>query len=452
MAKRKILFIYPSNEPSFPLQIAALSAYVKRSGHEASMLPLIIPKYLESSHMDDIKHKIEEYRPDFIGFSSYETAFPWITEISHYIKTLWPKIRIIVGGYYATLVPEEVISCPDIDIVCRGEGEIPLDEIMSDEENRKDILGLWIKRYGEIFKNSVRPLIEDLNSLPYPDREIFDYQEHLNYEPVGERNVKVMATRGCPYQCTYCSNVFLRKNFPNQDKYLRFRSPQNVIDEIKELKSKYIFERVGFHDDNLTLDTNWLKEFSKIYREEINLPFYCATRVERCTDEIIDILKEAGCDLVLLGIESGNEKYRKEMMKRYMSNEEIVNAFKRLKKKGILTWSFVMVGLPDEKRRMILETMWLNLRCNPDFVMASIFFPLKGTELGDYCYKKNYVNEKKKILVHSYAWDTILNHPFLSSFEIRMAKYLNSFTAFRSKFFWKVVGDRLRSRFFTPKH
>jgi anaerobic magnesium-protoporphyrin IX monomethyl ester cyclase len=443
--KKKVLFIYPSNDPSFPLQLAALSAYVKKNGHQSRLLSLLIFKVLEEKHFEELKECIDEFKPDYAAFSAYEMAFPWIKKLTSYIKQNWPDIKTVVGGYYATLAPEDVISYKDIDVICRGEGEMPLEELMDSDGKNLAIQNLWFKKGNEIIRNTVRPLMENLDDLPFPDRDMLDYQEHLNLDRTGERNIKVMATRGCPYQCTYCSNKYLRAIYPNQHKYLRFRSPENVIEELVEIKKKYKFEIVGFHDDNLTLDVDWLKKFVELYKRNVGIRFYCATRVERCSDEVLDLLKDAGCYLLLLGIESGNEIYRKDMMKRFMSNKTIIDAFMRARRKGLLTWSFTMVGLPNETKRMLLDTLWLNLRSRPDFVMASIFFPLKGTELGDLCYKKGWVNEKKKETVNSYAWDTILDHPNLSSLEIRVAKYLNAFTAIGSPFFWQLVFGRVRS-------
>jgi len=186
-----------------------------------------------------------------------------------------------------------------------------------------------------------------------------------------------------------------------------------------------------------------LKEFGSLYKKEINLPFYCATRVESCSDKVLDILKKAGCELLLIGVESGDEKYRREIMKRFMSNQSIISAFNRARKKGILTWSFSMVGLPFETKQMLLKTVCLNWQCRPDFVMASIFYPFKGTQLGDICYNKGWVNLQKKDQVTSYAWESILDHPNLSDLEIKIAKYLNSLTAIRSSFFWKQLLIRL---------
>ncbi len=440
----KILFIYPSNDPSYPLQLGALSAFVKQKKHQSRLLPLKIAGTIEKEHYQEIRKIIKEFLPDYVGFSCYETAFPWIKKISSYVKKHWPKVKVIAGGYYATLAPEEVISFKDIDIVCRGEGELPLLELFSDPR-RTDIDNLWFKKGNRVIKNPIRPLIEKLDELPFPDRDMLDYQAQLNLEKKGERTIKVMASRGCPYFCTYCSNKYFRALVPNKNMYLRLRSPQNVIDEIKLIKSKYDFELVGFHDDNLTLDEKWLTKFADLYRKQINIPFYCATRVEYCKNKILDILKKAGCYLLLIGVESGDEKYRSSMMKRFMTNKATIEAFHRARRKGLLTWSFTMVGLPNENRRMLLKTLWLNWRCKADFVMSSIFYPLKGTELGDLCYKSGWVNHQKKENITSYAWDTILNHPILSTPEIRLAKYMNSLTAVRSPLFWELAAGRLKN-------
>lgn len=303
-----------------------------------------------------------------------------------------------------------------------------------------------VQKKRKIIKNPIRPLIENLDKLPFPDKEMFDYQRHLNTtEKKGERIVKIMASRGCPFECTYCCNKYMRELYPNKRQYLRLKSPENVIEELKYLKKNFEFEKVGFHDDNLTLNTEWLQEFCKLYKKQIGLPFYCATRVESCSDEVLDLLKEAGCYLLLIGVESGDEEYRKKIMKRYMTNKSIIEIFKKSHLRNILTWSFAMVGLPYETRKMILKTLVLNWRCQPDFVMASIFYPFKGTELGDMCYKNGWVNTKKREEISSYAWESILNHPNLLPFEIKVAKYLNSLAAVRSAFFWQQLRSRLTS-------
>ncbi len=446
----RVLFIYPEIHPAYPLQIGLLSAYIKRNGHEAKLLDFDSKSSVKPSK--DIQKKIKEeivaFKPDLIAFSCYEMSFTITKNICHFIKKRWPKLPTIVGGYYPTTAPDEVIKTNDIDIICLGEGERPLTELLSSmaigKKNRK-INNLWFKVGKKVFKNEVGPLIEELDTLPFPDREMLDYQAHLNLEKVGSRDVKVMAARGCPYQCTYCSNTALRAIYPNKNKYLRYRSPQNVINELKELKSKYEFELVGFHDDNLTIDHEWLKEFCRLYKKEINLPFYCAARVETCSDDILRALKKAGCYMLLFGVESGDENYRRKIMKRYMTDELIINTFTKVRKLGMRTWSFTMVGLPFENWKMILRTFWLNWRCRPDMIMASIYYPIKGTELGDVCYKNGWVDTSKKEGISSLAKETCLRHPNFSPIEIKFAKYLNLLPAARSPYFWDAVRNRVWS-------
>ncbi len=446
----KVLFIYPSIGPVYPLQIAALSAFIKQKGHQVRLLSFELGLSTEISRKvySRIKKEIGSFDPDFVAFSCYEMSYFVIKKISRYIKKRWPRLNIIVGGYYPTLAPEDVISCPAIDIICIGEGERPLATLLNLRGKGKKttkINNLWFKKGKKIIKNPVGPLIECLDDLPFPDRELLDYQAQIDSGEIGQRTVKVMATRGCPYSCTYCGNKYFRLIYPNKHKYLRFRTPENVISEIKRLKEEYHFDIVGFQDDNLTLDINWLKIFAKLYKKEIGVPFYCATRIEPCSDQVLNILKRAGCYLLLIGVESGDEKYRRELMKRYMTNKRIMEVFRKARQKKLLTWSFTMVGLPFQNRRTILKTLWLNWRCRPDFVMSSIFYPLKGTELGDICYQNGWVNFKKREKVTSIAWQSILDHPILSETEIRLAKYLNSLTASRSKFFWNVLFVRLKN-------
>lgn len=442
---KKLLFVYPTSVPSYPLQLGALSAYVKQFGFDTRLIPLIAGRGLTPAHFQKLKEEMELYKPKYAAFSAYETAFSWIKQLAKFIKENWPETIVIVGGYLATLSPEDVINEPNIDIICRGEGELALKELMETRGEDTTVKNMWFKRNGEIIRNPIRPLLENLDELPFPDREMLDYQEVINAEEPGQRNLKVMATRGCLYDCSYCVNRHMRALYPNKNIYYRVRSPESVIAELKGLSEKYQFDYIGFHDDNITINLDWLREFLTSYEKEIHKPFYCATRVERCTNEVLDMLKKAGCFLILMGVESGDEAYRKDMLKRYMSNDTLIDTFKRIRERGMMTWSFAMIGMPNETREMLWKTIKLNWQCQPDFVMSSIFYPFRGTQLGELCYKNNWVNLEARERVDNISWDSILNHPILSQNEIKFAKYLNSLTAIRSPFFWKAVVGRVHN-------
>ncbi|MCL5075730.1 MAG: B12-binding domain-containing radical SAM protein [Chloroflexi bacterium] len=441
-----ILFIYPGPDISYPIQLGALSAFLKRYGHQTALLELVVQRRLNATHWADVRKAIEIFRPHLVGFTAYETSFDWIRELADYLKTQY-NLPIIVGGYHATLVPQEAIRHNSIDIVCRGEGEYPLLELVTRMEREEDTTStpnLWVKKDGQVYQNPIRPLIEDLDELPFPDREMLDYQRHLEMGGEGDRNVKLIASRGCPYDCTYCSNYYIKQLYPNKHKYLRMRSVDNVLQEIEGLANRYTFDSLGFHDDNLTLFPRWLEEFCEKYPHRFRFPFYCAARPETCSAKTLRMLKNAGCNLLLLGIESGDEQLRRSVLNRRMTNQSIIKSFQTARRLGIQTWSFNMVGLPYEGRLSLLRTIWLNFQIGPDFAMTSIFYPFKGTALGDLCYANNWVNLQRRSSVGSYAWDSVLNHPHLSRLEIRLAKYLNTLTALRGRgLLFKAIRGRI---------
>lgn len=430
----KVLFIYPNPDISYPFPIGTLSAFLKKHGHQTALVNLIIAKHLEKEDFEKIAKKIESFSPRLIAFSSYEPSFEWIREIAHQIKKRY-QIPIIVGGYYPTLAPQEVIKESSIDIICVGEGEYALLELATSLEEKKDITGiknLWVKKNDTIYKNPVRPLIENLDELPFPDREIMgDFQKHLNVGRRGDRDLTMLVGRGCPFNCSYCSNHAFKNLYPNRNKYLRIRSVDNVLKEIEEISRKYHFESISFDDDNLTLFPQWLAEFSEKYSQRFRYPFGCCARVETCTEDNLRLLKKAGCRMLLIGLEAGDEGFRKEVLNRPITNSQIVSAFRKARKLGIKTWSFNMVGLPHEGWRQRWKTIWLNLRVAPDFAMTTIYYPFRGTKLGDLCYERGMVDIKRKKKAGTYTWISILNFPPFVRIQIYISKYLNALTALR---------------------
>lgn len=443
------MFINIGSNDTYPTGIGALSAFLRRNGHLTKMLDVVTNKsVIEEGQYQYIKKEVNSFKPRLVGFTVFETGFHWIKQICDFIKKIDPSILTIAGGYYPTLSPEDVLNHDSIDIICRGEGEYALLELINSLESNSDIKtirNLWVKEKGKIYQNEIRPLIENLDDLPFWDREMFDYQSHLNIIKKGGRNVKVMASRGCPYHCTYCSNQYFKKLYPNRKKYVRIRSSAHLIEELIYLKNNFDFDYVGFHDDNLTLFPDWLEEFSEFYRKKINIPFYCAARIETCSEKNLDNLKKAGCFMVLIGLESGDETYRKEMMNRKMTNKQITDACTKIKNRRMLLWTFNMVGMPGETRRHLLKTVLLNWRIGPDFAMTSIFYPFKGTEMGDLCYREGLINFTKKEMICSYADDSILNHPNISILDMKIAKYLTIVSAMRHRFFYEQSLDRVRS-------
>ena len=406
-----ILFIYPdiSNyalyKGIFYTGIASLSAFLKENvSCNISLLHLT-----RKIKREELLNEIEEKSRDLIAFSSTTNMYFYVKKWSKWIKDKYKKINIICGGTHPTISPEEVIQNPCIDIVCIGEGENSITELCDRLINGKDINkieGLWVKdRFGNIHRNRTRPIIQDLDSLPLADRDIFDYK-NLHFESEGRATV--MLSRGCSYSCTYCCNDILRKIYAKDGyKYVRFRSVLSAIKELKFILRNYTFiKNFAFDDDILPLNKMWFKEFARQYKKEIALPYDCNLHPSLVNEEIVALLRESGCGQVHMGIESGNDFIRNQILNRNITKKQLINAFALCKKNGLKIYSYNMIGLPFENLGMMLETVKMNAVLPTDVNQVTMFYPYKKTPLYNICKKENLIDEGKE--VQDYSRDTIL--------------------------------------------
>jgi anaerobic magnesium-protoporphyrin IX monomethyl ester cyclase len=206
------------------------------------------------------------------------------------------------------------------------------------------------------------------------------------------KNKMFFAGRGCPYNCTYCFNHRYNRLYKGKGNIIRRRSVDNIIQEIIAVKERYPMESLHFADDIFLLsDMDWMKEFSKRYRKEVNVPFICHIRANLVEDEIISLIKDAGCYSGFIGVECGDEEISKTLLKRNLSNEQIIRACKILKKYGIKFCTQNLMVLPVENPLEVdMKTRDLNIQCDPDFAWSSILFPYPRTEMGEYCVEKGF--------------------------------------------------------------
>jgi len=263
-----------------------------------------------------------------------------------------------------------------VDFIIRGEGEVSFPELVRKIEN-KGVLPDF-KKQSDF--PGVTSLIEKLDSIPFPDRDLL-YKYEKNYDnPIKS----IMTMRGCPYSCSYCYNVLYKKLYLEKGQRLvRFRSARNIIEECKELKD-YPLEMIYFQDDEFTANPNF-RELMCLYKDEVAIPFHAQIRIDRVKDENIKLLKEAGCLGVTFAIESGSEKIRKNLLNRHMTNEQILNGVKILRKYNLKFRTENMIGIPTETKNDILQTVKLNIECKPDVGWSSIFQPYPNLELGNKC-------------------------------------------------------------------
>jgi len=350
----RIVFVQSVSE-NFAIEI--FSNLLKKRGHQCFLVydrRLFNSGEIQNSFLfnlfdirDNLVEEIRLLQPDLIAFSVLTDQYQWALEMARRIKE---KIGapIVFGGVHVTMVPEEVISNSSVDIICIGEGEkaiLELTESMQQGIIDYGIKNLWFKKDGTIIKNGIRPLIEDLDSLPFPDKKIF-----VKNEPSLGSHYTIISGRGCPFSCTYCVSSVMKKLSVNNQRYVRRRSPQNVIDELLYAREslKFNLKSVHFIDDTFTYDYNWLQDFCALYKKHIRVPFHCTGYPSTVDYRKTSLLKDAGCFRVGMGIQSTSETTRKNILNRPGTNEQIKKAVQALKDAGLSFWLDHILNLPFE--------------------------------------------------------------------------------------------------------
>lgn len=407
----KVLFVYPDinvrgGALSYQFGIGMLSAMLKARGHQCR-LHYIFGAYSAKG----LQREITAWRPDLIAFSAVSPQYRYVRQLFRDLQP-FPAFTIL-GGQHATLAPECLAEIQGLDAVCIGEGEYPIlelaDALAAKNEGRppdRGIKNIWFKAGEEIIRNATRPFIENLDALPFPDRELFDYQKIIDSD---FSTALFMFSRGCPYDCTFCSNHALRLKQPGR--YVRFRSVESALAEIRQVTARYRMQTLYFNDDCFTAQKSFLDEFCERYPREFKLPFDINARPETLTADICRRLKSAGCRRVSIGIECGDEKFRREVLGRKQSNERIVAAFAACRSAGLKTKSFNIVGFPRETPAVFRETVNLNRVIQPDSVIIGVFEPYPGTRLAEVCLQEGFLGAGATEACFVGRRDTVLNMP-----------------------------------------
>jgi anaerobic magnesium-protoporphyrin IX monomethyl ester cyclase len=395
-----VLFICSLSDvqsPTKPLQkpeemqlgISYISAFLKKHGYHTKLL--VLDGTLDKGNKNIINGYFTKFYPKLICFTAVATEYHSVKDIAKYIKSNYPDIYLLIGGPHVSLNPEEALS-DDFDALCIGEGEDPALELVSQLEkgiSPSGIPNLWIKHEFKIEKNSPRPFLQNLDSLPFPDREM--WQEWI--ENPGLR-YSVLLGRGCPFQCTYCCNHALKKLASGA--YVRFRSPDNIIEEIKEIVDKFLTEReIYLEIETIGVNKKWAVELcSKL--EQLNktlsqpLSFGVNMRVTRNADfnDLFAAFKRSNFHFINIGLESGSDRVRREILKRDYSNQDIINTVALARKYGLKVALNNMIGFPGETLEDFKKTVEINRTCLPDWCNTYIFIPYPGTDLHSLCKKQ----------------------------------------------------------------
>ncbi len=341
-------------------------------------------KNLDMPVWQEIKNRLDDYDPDIVGITVMTPMLFSGLNVAELVKSKNYDIPVVFGGVHPTIMPEEIINNSNVDIVVRGEGEKTFLEILQNYNNLNNILGVTYKKKDKVINNPPRPLIQNLDELPFAARHLL--LDYTKYPPESFGNI--FASRGCPYNCIFCASnkIWGRR--------VRYRSPENIIEEIKHIKKNFKTKLFRFEDDSFTLKKKWVFELCDLMIEQkVNIKWTAETRANVVDDALINKMKLAGCKMLDIGVESGDENTLK-MIKKGITLDQVRNAFSIIKSHKILTNAFFIVGFPWESEKEIKNTASFMKELDPFHAYFSISTPYPGTELYDYYEKNGLLPEK----------------------------------------------------------
>ncbi len=431
----RVLFVYHNEleEGFIPLSIAVLGGVAKKQGLETKVFDTSfwrdensdiiendreakertgqeksVKGYNPQREVVNLREKfaevVETFRPDLIAATSTSYEFNSMIDFIGPAKSR-RNIPLIVGGSHPTMAPEETISHPEVDMLCRGEGETAFLELIQRMPLGKDcsnIPNLWVKTPSGIVRNKLGPLMK-MDDLPDPDWDLFDLR-HMVRPFQGElrKNGYFEFSRGCPNRCSYCINDGLQKLYKENginSRNFRFRSPENATDLARRFKEKYGFDHLRLVDENLSvMPVEELERLSKLYSQQVGVGFFAMARPEGFVrnPRRAELFAEMGCELVAMGAESGNEDLKRKVLNRPMKNETLIEASRLLRGQGILVSLYNIIGFPGETINMIFDTINLNRKIRPDRFSVRFLNPYPGTEIRRYCEQKGYMHPQNR--------------------------------------------------------
>ncbi len=416
---RKILLIYPpvtysvqsAKQSCPPLGVAYLAAAVRDItdvkvldaavegyGHEERISPSLMRYGLSIS---EIARRVEEFKPDAVGISCiFSSQFPTVVEIASAVKRIDPEILTLTGGTHPTFMPERSMKmAPDLDVIVRNEGEQTLRRIVEASQNngdRRSINGIVYRSDGEVKVNPPVELVRDLDSLPFPARDLLPMDKYFALDlPMGIVNrrspwASIITSRGCPSKCSFCSST----NFWGY--CYRTRKPEAVLDEIEDLTDRFGVKEIKFFDDNLGAHLGRAKAiFKGIIDRGMDITWNTPNGIgiHNLDYEIIDIMKRSGCYELTLAVESGDPYVLKNIIHKPFKLDKALEVSRILRRMKLGTYGFFIIGFPGETKEQILNTIKFARKLNLDRISVFVANPLPGTEIFDISQAKGYIDE-----------------------------------------------------------
>jgi anaerobic magnesium-protoporphyrin IX monomethyl ester cyclase len=369
---RRVLFV--QDTPCEYAGVATLSAVLRRDGHETDLL--VVDG--EPRGLARLRHHLRRTRPDLVGFTATTVSVGRLLKAATVVKRA--GIPTIFGGFHPTFFPE-LAEHPDVDWICRGEGEgalLDLVRLLGDDLPRaREIPNLaWADAEG-LHCNPLRPLV-DVNSLPTVDRELY-FDRFAGVARFS--NKRVFVGRGCPHGCTFCYNAQLRRLFDGLGPFVRMRDPRSIIDEVLDIRVRYGFETLTFTCESFTTDRAWALDFLERYGREVGAPFMTAAVFSDLDEELIEALAGAGCFCLSVGLETGNDRIRRKVLGKGFDKALAARVGDLCRNHGIDLMAFCMFGLPDEGLAEAWETVDVLGAIGARTISPTLLQPYPGTPI-----------------------------------------------------------------------
>ncbi len=372
--------------------IMCMSAVLKQAGHEVEV-------FIDSrTNTSRFIKQVADFQPDVIGFSILTPSIDWALSLAPQLKEHTDAV-VVMGNVHVMMCPE-VIEKSGVDIVCLGEGEHPMLELCATLDagtSYSDIAGFWVKTPDGINKNPAREDLVDMEAAPFIDRQLYNKYYFFRKSPY----LRVMAGRGCPFRCSYCSNPVMTDHYGGAKTYLRKRSPQRAVEEIAQTirEHPHRVKFIHFIDEVFWVKNEWLREFLPLYKQHIGLPFFANFRFGAITEDDIRLLADAGAAAMFLATETADEEQRRKLMNKPVKNEQIIEIAGWMHKYDVKFGVSAFFGLPGDTVQDHVDRLAFFRKVQPKYLWTTFFQPYPGLALTQHPEIQKYMPKEKAFSV-----------------------------------------------------
>jgi len=391
-----------------PIGLEYIAAMLRSRGHEV----VIRDAWIDGHTAADIGAEVRSLRPDFVGLTATSVLIPSAWRVAEAVKAVSADIPVVIGGAHAIYEPRWTLENPAVDVAITGEGEDAILELVdcwSGSGSYADIAGIaWRDEDGQCVVNESREYPDDLDRLPFPARNERHAHGYTLYE--------VVAKRGCPFRCTFCSASA-------NERRMRYRSPENVLAEIVEVFARYGRKKLYFNDDVFTIHKHWTHEFCELLlRRGLDLEWECQTRVDLVDRDMLRLMKRAGCESVVFGIDAGNQETLDKLDKQ-ITIEQAYSSVREAREEDIAVWCNFIVGFPWQKVSDIEDTIELARKLRPHFARFFIATPYPGSPLYEQARDADLITTYDLEAYSQDSGDSILRLEHMDKDELRALVY-----------------------------